>query len=152
MIRFKNHNSGFAFIEIMIAIALLAVFGTNLFMTQGQLFANVARTHYTVIKTLLTSIIAPDFLLKLADTKKAKKPTDTIIIDKDIQYPSAHCHLEIKKIPEKSALFEDFHNYLQLVEQTVIYNDKKSRFVTFLFNPPPPKENEATKTVAKGAR
>lgn len=150
MMHFKNHNSGFAFIEIMVAIALLAVFGTSLFMTQGQLFANVAKTHRKVIETMLTSITSPDFLCKLVNAKKEKKSADTITVDKKIEYPAAHIHLEVKKIPQKSPLFEPFKDCLQLIEQTMFLDDKKSRIVTFLFNPPIPKKNEPTKTTARG--
>lgn len=145
---FKNHNPGFIFIEIIVAIALLAVFGTNLFISQAQIFSNINKTHRKVLDVMLSSSIIPDFIKQLSDTKKEQKPIDSIVINKDIQ--SAQIHIEIKKIMDKSELFENFENYIQIVEQTIIYDNKKNKMISFLFTPPQTKENNSPKQTNTG--
>ena len=149
MMHFKNHNPGFAAVEVMISILLLATFGTSLFMTQAQIFAKVAHTHRKVMSTILSATIFQEFAEKISNAKKQKKPFDEIAIHKEIKYPDATINLIVKKIPEKSELFKDFSECLQLVDQTITINDKQNRMVTFLFAPPPPKE--AAKEIAKEA-
>jgi len=151
MIHFKNHNPsilpGFAFIEIIIAIILLAIFGSSLFMTQARIFSTVARAHNKVVQTLQSTAMLPEFILKKMDTVKEKKPLESIILHKEIKYPPIIIDEKIKKIPEKSELFKDFGNYLQLVDQTIDYDDKKSHMIRFIFTPPVEKKDEGA---AKG--
>ena len=90
MMHSKNHKQGFAFIEIIVSIALLAVFGTNLFISQAQIFSNIKKTHRKVLDVMLSSNIIPDFIKQLSDTKKEQKPLNSIIINKDIQSAQIH--------------------------------------------------------------
>jgi prepilin-type N-terminal cleavage/methylation domain-containing protein len=54
MMHLKNRNPGFSFIEVMIALTLLAIFGSSLFFTQTSLFAKLIKTHTTFINMLET--------------------------------------------------------------------------------------------------
>ena len=140
MIIFKNHNAGFAFLEIMIAITLLAIFGTSLFMTQANIFKNISRTHRKVMDCILRPTIWPDFIIKKIEAQKEKKDLNLITIDKEIKAFATTLQLKIKKIPEKSVLYQDFGDYLQVVDQTIMKDDKKNHMISFLFNPPPAQE------------
>lgn len=153
MTPFKNHKNGFAFIEIMIAILLLAIFGTNLFMTQAKIFSNVWRTHDKVINTIESNLILPEFITKKIDAKKERKPFDTINIQKEIKNPPSKIQLVLKKINEKSEIFKDFENDVHLITQTIIRNDKKSQIISFLFTPPVEQKEQSSNTESsRGAR
>lgn len=150
MIHFNSHKPGFSFIEIMIAIMLLAIFGTSLFMTQTKILSTISKTHNKVINAFQYAASIPELITKKIDTKKQNKSFDTITINKQIKYPQMSIQTSVKKIPEKSELFKDFKNSLMLVNQTITRDDKKNLMISFLFTPPIEKKEETmAKDVAK---
>lgn len=136
----------------MIAIMLLAIFGTSLFMTQTKILSTVSKTHNKVINAFQNAALIPEFITKKIDAKKQNKSFDTISINKQVKYPQMTIQTSVKKIPEKSELFKDFGNYVTLVNQTIIRDDKKNHTISFLFTPPIEKKEESVaKSIAKGA-
>lgn len=150
MIHFNNHKPGFSFIEVMIAILLLAIFGTSLFITQAKIISTVSKTHSKVINAFLYTTSLPELITKKIDAKKQNKSLETISINKKITYPEATIQTSVKKLSEKSELFKDFGNYLTLVNQSITREEKTSHIVNFLFTPPiEKKEENTTKNTAK---
>lgn len=145
MTPFKSHKPGFSFIEIMIAIMLLAIFGTSLFMTQTKILSTVSKTHNKVMNSLFFATSKSDLITKKLDAKKQNKSFETITITKEISYPQLTVQTLVKKIPEKSDLFKDFGHDVMLVNQTIIRDDKKNSVISFLFTPPIEKKEDSSK-------
>ena len=159
MMPFKNHKknspslknkkgalslfSGFAYIEIMVTVALLAVFGTNLFVTQAHIFSNIRRTHRTLLSDNISTLDLPEFFLKIINLTKDKKPIESIELNKEYQQYNASLKITLNKLSEKSAFLKNFKDIVQIIDKTVQFDQKQYSFKTFLFTPPPPKEDEA---------
>lgn len=136
MIHFKNHKPGFSFIEIMIAIVLFAIFGTSLFKIQTSIFSNTAKAHNQSIKILESLKILPEFDLKLFNNARQEKSNQYISVQKQITQPIISLSIQTKSIPEQSTLFKDFHKFVQIIDQTTIYEKKETKIISFITNIP----------------
>ena len=136
MAAFKNRNlTGFAFIEIMIAITLLSLFGTTLFLIQSNIFANVARTHIKVLNLIRAQSLRTTFYTKKMNLLQQKKSFAELKFDKEFKEPHMTIKIEVKKIPEASELYKKFTQSLLLVDQTITIQDKIFHNISFLYQP-----------------
>lgn len=142
MTPFNNHKPGFSFIEIMIAIMLLAIFGSSLFITQTKMLSTVSKTHSKIINTLQWAAMIPDFIIEKVNAEKQKKPFETISVNKKILYPEMTAQVSVSKIPENSDLFKKIGNYLVFANFTITRDDNTNHMINFLFNPPVEKAQE----------
>lgn len=159
MMNFKNLNQkiGFAFIELMIAIAILAIFGTSLFMTQARIFSTVTKAHKKFIYSLKLQETLPELTLKKITLLQQKKSLDQLSLKKDFPPSPLTVSISLKKISEKSSLPKNLEANLQLIDQSILEDEKiKDQMISFLYIPPVPKQEEkapaAQQTVPKGAQ
>ena len=111
MNRFKHHSSGMTYIEVVAAIAILAIFGTSIFFMQTYLFDRIAvsqkkliaamRMHHEVVDCQVDLMKQ---LLEQTSPKMEKK-------EKDFSNPSMKVTLKFFSDFKESALkeFENLH-------------------------------------------
>ena len=135
MKHFKHRKAGFSFLELMIAITLLSIFGTTIFMLQSNIVEKTYRTHITSTIQRYIDTIEPDFMLKKMQHLHQKLPLDSIVITKNITNPAIDITLRVKEIPEQSSLHKDFGKYIRIVDQELTTNTSKKNIVSFTFAP-----------------
>ncbi|MBI2353320.1 hypothetical protein HYV11_03725 [Candidatus Dependentiae bacterium] len=144
---FKNHKLGFAFIEVMIAVMLLALFGTQLFFSQSTIFSKITKMHAKIMTVLRLQSILPEINIQKLNLLKQKKSLQELSLKKDFSYPSQTIVFNIKKISDKSELFKKFNKTLRMVEQTVTeYDLVKEKAISFLYVPLVVTEESAKET------
>lgn len=141
MIRFKSLKPGFSFLEVMIAIVLLAIFGTSLFQIQAYIFSNTSKSHHKTVALLELDKVVPDFALKCFNSLKEKKSISKLSLQKELQNTNATIAITTKPIDEKSSLFKDFSNAAKVINKTIIIDDKKEQAISFAFIPPTQKDS-----------
>ncbi len=147
MIHFKNHK-GFSFVEMMIALTLLAIFGSSLFMMQSNLLTRLFKTHINIVNLFEMDKQMLQFNQKLQDDLAEKKPIETINMHKDNQKPEYILDVKIKPIGQNSALFKNFDKKIGII-QTIIQQDKKiSTWHTFAYIVPPEKKDQEKNTTS----
>ena len=145
MIPFNNHK-GFSFIEMMIALTLLAIFGSSLFMVQSQLLKSLVKTHINVISLFEMDKQMLQFNQKLQNELAEKKSIETINLHKENQKPAYKFDAQIKPINKNSALFKKFDKKIGIIQTTIEQDSKKSTWHTFAFIMPPEKNDKASLT------
>jgi len=135
MIHFKNLKSGFSFIEIMVALALLGIFGSSLFLVQSNMFSKVLKTHQSLF---FNQDIMYDFVQlknKVHQAVLQKQSVDTITIQENKKNPDRKVTLKLIKISDQSEL-KDFAKNVRIVESSCIYdNNRTIESFNFLYIP-----------------
>lgn len=144
MIHFKNHKPGFSFIELMIAITLLSIFGTTLFMIQATVFSKTSRAHNKVVTMLELNKLRSSFELEKFNLQQQKQSINSMSINKELANPPLNIKLRIKQLPENSALFKDFSKNIRLIDQEVTIDTIKDHLIIFVFTPPIQETKEAS--------
>lgn len=136
MMRFKNLKEGSSFIEMMVALTLLAIFGTSIFMVQSTIFTKIFRTHQTAqINQDVTQELIK-LKTKIQQTVLQKKEVDTISSQETKKNPGRKIDLTLQKIPESSALFKTFEKNIRIVQNSITYeNNNKITWFTFTYIP-----------------
>lgn len=152
MMLFNNHNNaprstlpGFSFIEVMIAITLLAIFGSSLFLVQTSLLSRLTKTHTQVINTLELDKQMAEWNLQVQQAFQDKKTADIIKLHHEHTNPYYTVDIKCNHMSKDSALFEDFHEKLFIVQATLKHDNKQDSSWTILYFPP----HEAEKTDPK---
>lgn len=125
MIHFKNLKSGFSFIEIMVALTLLGIFGSSLFLVQSNMFAKVFKTHQTLF---FHQDIVHDLLKlknKIHQAILQKQPIDAITVQENKKNPDRAINLKLYKISENSEL-KEFAKNVRIVESSATYDNKQT--------------------------
>ncbi len=140
MIHFKNHK-GFSFIEMMIALTLLAIFGSSLFMMQSNLLTRLFKTHVHVINLFEMDKQILQFNQKLQDDLAEKKSLDAINLHKKNQNPEYVLDAKVKAINQNSALFKNFDKKIGIIQTTIQQDRRSSTWHTFAYIVPPEKKD-----------
>ncbi len=140
---------GFTFIEIMIALMLLATFGTSLFMMQATIFQKVSKPHSTVASLLELDQEMINLKMQIVQAFKDQKELTSIKIHTQKHDPERSIDIVIKPIKETSALFKKFGKNVSVVQATTTREKQKNEWFTFLFTPPKVEEAAPKKAEVK---
>jgi len=103
MIHFKNRNNGFTFIEVVLAMGIVALLLTSLFTLQNTMFTNVINSHFKISRLYLIK----NFLFDSGNLEKStaalKKMGGKIEpIEKKLDEPQMTLKYQLVKPNEKS--------------------------------------------------
>lgn len=133
MIRFKNNVGGFTLIEAMLAVAIVALVMTPLFILQNRVFLGVTHAGHTTARF----IAARNFLIETAE-KNLKKDVPEFTLEKKIEDPLTFLKYEIKPVTKESAIGKKFNN-VHKESVTFTWQDgtatKKDTLVSFMYRP-----------------
>lgn len=129
------NRSGFTFIEMMIALTLLATFGTSLFLVQTNILSKVFNTHrlFTYSNDILQQQF--DLHMKLQQAVLQKKSIDTIKIEAKKKNPERTVTVTMKQIPEQSSLHKSFGKQVRFVQTTITHEQYKDTWYSFEYIP-----------------
>ena len=121
MIPFKNLKPGFSFIEIMVALTLLGIFGSSLFLVQSTIFSKVLKTHQSLFFN--QDIVYDLFQLKnkIYQSVLEKKPVDEITIKDDKKNPDRTINIKLLKISDQSEL-NGFSKNIRIAQNSYTYD------------------------------
>lgn len=102
MMYFKNnnqsYNSGFSFIEVMIALAIVSIVFTPIFMAQSSIIRATFRSSWLIDRVMY----AHTFFF---DAHRASAPdTQQVVVEKKIVRPATMLKYTVHKIPDDSVL------------------------------------------------
>ena len=140
MTHFKNLKSGFSFIEIIISLLLLSIFGTTLFMSQASINAAVYKTHQKIINILEIDKLHPELKLKLFEQKNKDMSNQSIEINKTSNDGRAF-DIKVLPISEDSSL-KSFSQHLKIVRESSEKDGKIDSFSTIIFTEKPKDKKE----------
>lgn len=135
MIPFKNLRHGFSFIEIMVALTLLSIFGSSLFLVQNNIFSKVSKVHKALFFN--QDVIYDIFQLKnkVYQAVLEKKSADAITIHEDKKNPERKINIKLLKISDQSEL-KDFLKYVRIVQSSATYDTKETlNWFSFMYIP-----------------
>lgn len=147
MIRFNN-NSGFTLIETLLALAIMAMVLTPIFITQGSMLYHVSRLMRHVERMVHGELYLQESIIAAA------KETKDVHQEKDATQPSVHMVFDAKKVADDSP----FKKFPDLYAQRVTLSwqeDKVKRtdtLLTFLYKPEQPKKEEIKPVVKSGGK
>ncbi len=154
MIHLKNHKKpGFSFIEIMVAMTLLAIFGTSLFLTQTNLFQKLLKTHTTVINLFETDQQLLKFHQQVQQALQQKKSPESVNLHHENQNPFYVTDIKVKRFSNNSKLFKDFEKTVGLVQATITQDNKSENWWSFIYIVTPKEDenkNEAPQAKTQG--
>lgn len=125
MIRFKNLKSGFSFVEIMIALALLGIFGSSLFLVQSNIFSKVFKTHQALFFYQDNVYNMVQLKNKIQQAILQKKSIEGITIEEDKKNPNRKINLTLAKISDQSEL-KSFSKNVRIVKNSITYDDNRT--------------------------
>lgn len=153
MIHSSHNNSGFTFIEMMIALTMLATFGTSLFMVQSNILSKVWSTHRQITYSNDIEQAEFDLLMKVQQAVLQKKSPDNIVVEAKKKNPERSITVIMKPITEQSTLRKAFGKPVRFIQTTIAHDQYKDVWYSFIYIPEP-KENEpstkAESTTPKG--
>ncbi len=135
MTRFKNNRYGFSFIEAILAVAIVGIVLTPLFLLQGNVIRKIGQWS----RYMQRIYEAKNFFI---ESQRAIPPdTRQVMLEKKIADPEAVLKYEIREIASKSSL-RKFKNIL--VEQVTLEWEQEGLkrqdiVMSFLFKPEPKK-------------
>jgi len=157
MIHFKNLKNGSSFIEMMVALTLLATFGTSIFLVQSNIFTKIFKTHQkaNINQDVLQELIK--LKTKIQQTVLQKKEVDGISLHEDKKNPARKIDLTLQKIPENSVLSKTFGKNIRIIKNTITYeNNYATSWFTFAYIPviqkEPKEQAKNNATNAEGAK
>ncbi len=149
MIPFKNLKSGFSFIEIMVALTLLGIFGSSLFLVQSNMLLKVSKTHFNL--SFMQDAAYDIFQLKnkIQQAVLLKNSVDSITIHEDKKNPHRKINLKLFKISDQSEL-KDFSKNVRIVQNSVTYdNNRIMNWFSLVYIPELIEESKAKPEQAK---
>ncbi|HSW75504.1 MAG TPA: prepilin-type N-terminal cleavage/methylation domain-containing protein [Candidatus Saccharimonadales bacterium] len=165
MIRLQNHDrnflilnprsgsgttrNGFTFIEIIVALALLSIMGTSLFLMQSTIFQKLTKSHNIVSNLLEIDKEMIDFKLALAQALQDKKSMAEVTIHQVKHNPDMKIDVVVKPIQESSKLYKQFSKNVFMIQATITKDQQQNQWVSFLYVPPKPEEKEEKAPSAK---
>lgn len=135
MIHSRNNVQGFTFIEVMIAITLLATFGTSLFMVQSNILSKIFNTHRQIIYNNDMQLEEMNFMMKVQRAILQKKSPDNVTIETKKKNPDRTIALNMKPIAEQSSLYKTFGKQVQLVQTTIAHDQYNDSWYSFIYIP-----------------
>lgn len=149
----SSSTPGFSFIEVMIAITLLAIFGSSLFLVQTSLLSKLTQTHTAVINALERDKQMAQWNLKVQQTFLDKKTAETIKFQEEHKNPDYTVEIKCNPIHKDSVLASDFSEKLFIVQAIIKDGKKQDSSWTFLYFPPheaEKNEQKQPKEIPKG--
>lgn len=140
----KNHKtniSGFSFIEIMVAITLLAIFGTSLFLTQTSLLKKLLSAHTSVINLLETDQQLLKFHQQVQQALQQKKSPESVSLHHENKNPLYVTDIKVKHFSNNSKFFKDFEKTVGLVQASITQDNKSQDWSNFIYLVAPKEEN-----------
>jgi prepilin-type N-terminal cleavage/methylation domain-containing protein len=150
MKHFKNSHTGFSFIEMMVALTLLATFGTSLFLVQTNIFAKILSTHRMVIQSNDIDQELVQFQIKVQQAIIQKKSPEKITINIKKQHPDRTISIKMKEIAQGSSLHKIFAKYVRIVQITIVQDQYQNDWYSFMYIPPISSQEASSKTEASG--
>lgn len=148
----KNHKPGFSFIENMVAITLLAIFGTSLFLTQTSLFDKLLKTHTTIINLLETDQQLLKFHQQIQEALQQKKSPESVTLHHENKNPHYVTDIHVKRFSNNSKFFKNFEKTVGLVQATITQDNKSEQWWSFMYLVAPKKgTSESNAKSAKDA-
>lgn len=133
MIHLKNHKPGFSFIEVMVALTLLAIFGTSIFLTQTSLFSKLLKTHTTFNNMLETDQQLLKFNQQIQQALIEKKSIENITLHHENKNSGYITDIKIKSLQPNSQLFKNFEKKIGLVQATITQDNKSETWWSFIY-------------------
>jgi prepilin-type N-terminal cleavage/methylation domain-containing protein len=140
---------GFTFMEIMIALMILSIFGSSLFMMQATIFQKVEKPHIAVETLLELDREMINLKVEIDQAIKEKKELKTIKLLRQKQNPDRIIDISITSIKETSSLFKKFGKNVSIVQATTTQGKHVDQWITFLFTPPATEEVAPKKSEVK---
>ncbi|MCX5924299.1 MAG: prepilin-type N-terminal cleavage/methylation domain-containing protein [Candidatus Dependentiae bacterium] len=136
-------RSGFTFIEIIIALALLTIVGTSLFMMQSTIFQNLTKSHNSVSNLLELDKEMIDFKLAISQAVQEKKSVADVKVHKEKDNPDVKLDIVIKPIAQSSQLYKNFSKNVFMVQASAQRDQQQDQWFSFLYIPPKKEKEEA---------
>lgn len=125
MMNLANKQLGFSFIEITIALTLLSIFGTSLFVSQSTVLTKLIRTHLQVVQSGDGALALQQLHLKMAQAALKKEDSTSVKVSLTLQNPEREIAAQLQPISEKSSLYKTFAKKVRLVKITSTLNGKQ---------------------------
>ena len=143
------------FIEMMVALTLLSIFGTSLFLVQTNIFSKLSKTHTTVVNMFALDEQLLKFNQDVQFALQQKKPLDNITLHQQHKNPDYTVDIKLKKFDQNSKLFKDFGTNIRLMQATISQDSPTSQnpdvWYSFIYEPVQDKESQQAATSnAKG--
>ena len=135
MIPSKINKSGFTFIEMMIALTMLATFGSSLFLVQSNMLAKVFTTGKLVLYSDDTVGPQQKFIQKVQQTILQKKSADAVTIEEKKENPERTVTVKTNQINEQSSLYKQFGKRVRIMKTTILHDGQTSNWFKFLYIP-----------------
>lgn len=127
-----HNQSGFLLIEIMASIALLAIFGTSLFLTQATIAKNTYKTHQAFQAGNSYQQYLEKFNISLMQALAQNKPFENLQLQETHSNPDYTIQISLKLLPQSSQLFTAFGKDNYRVEIKVTQQDVEYAWHTFI--------------------
>ena len=131
MIHFKNHNTpAFTLVETMLALAVMAMILTPLFVSQSGIFRGVGRGANKIDRMLQ----AKGFL---ADSRRQAKDATTFVLEKKVIKPRTTLKYELKEVAGDSPLKKIANVHREVVSMEWLEGNKKytDTLISFVYKP-----------------
>lgn len=143
MSHFKNHN-GFSFIEMMVALTLLSIFGTSLFLVQTNIFSKVSKTHQSITNMFELDKHIFKFNQEIQTALQQKKSVDKLTFHHKDKKTDTVINIKIKAMDQNSKLFKEFGKNIRLVQASISHGKQTEVWSNFIYIPPADKKESET--------
>jgi prepilin-type N-terminal cleavage/methylation domain-containing protein len=128
---FRNKESGFSFVEVMVAFAIVAIVMTSIFATQGSLLATVVRRS----RDMARLFFAKQFMIN--SSFSAPSETIAVTLEKKLDDPETFLTYTVKPVAPESIFAKLPDLYVQKVELRWQQGGKEQKdyLVSFMFKP-----------------
>ena len=147
---FKNLKSGFSFVEIMIALTLLGIFGSSLFLVQSNIFSKIFKTHQSLFFNQDIMYDSVQLKNKIHQAILKKESIDNLTIQENRKNPERKISLKLIPISKESEL-APFSKNLRLIQSSATYDDQRViEWFNFVYIPKLTKEEAKSLTAKAG--
>lgn len=147
MMHSKNHK-GFSFIEMMVALAMLAIFGTSIMIVQTSLFEKLIKGHTKLLNMFVIDQYIVQFNEQVQQALQDKTSVETIALHHDNKNPEYTVDIKINPVATESALAKKFGSNIGITQITVKNNEITDTWYTLIStksNTEPKKNNPEQK-------
>ena len=135
-------RDGFLFIEMMVALTLLATFGSSLFLVQTNVLEKLFKTHTTITKMFELDKQWLQFTQNMQFALSQKKPIESIQLHHTNKNPDYVVDIKMKNIAQSSKLFKNFGKYAALVQASITQDNRSDTWWSFAYIKTPDKKDK----------
>lgn len=128
-------QQGFTFIEVMVAIMLLATFGISLFTVQTNILSKILMTHRQLVYSNDIQKEEFDYLMKLQQAILQKKSPDQVTIQTTKNNPARTVTVTMKPIAEESSLYKTFSKQVRILETKIAHDKYQDTWYSLVYIP-----------------